>query len=145
MQIKKVYLDANILLDYLVDSRFKHEELDRVIEYCLAHNFEIMTSCDIVITIYYIDAKLGKQRALENIIKMNMFVKIIDFSNKEVAQTCQLIKDDEDYVDLEDTLQYVLAQKEQCDVIISNDRGFVSKKIELLSSGAFIEKYISNA
>jgi len=144
MQIKKVYLDANILLDYLVDSRFKHEESDRVIEYCFAHYFEIMTSCDIVTTIYYIDAKLGKQRALDNTIKMNMFVKIIDFSNKEVARTCQLMKEDEDYVDLEDTLQYVLAQKEQCDIIVSNDRKFVSKKIELLSSEAFIKKYISN-
>ena len=144
MQIEKVYLDANILLDYLVGSRFKHEESDRVIEYCFARHFEIMTSCDIVTTIYYIDAKLGKQRALENIIKMNMFVKIINFSNKEVAQTCQLMKEDEDYVDLEDTLQYILAQKEKCDVIVSNDKGFVSKKIELLSSEAFIKKYISN-
>ncbi len=145
MQIKKVYLDANILLDYLVGSRFKHEESDRVIEYCFARHFEIMTSCDIVTTIYYIDAKLGKQRALENIIKMNMFVKIIDFSNKEVAQTCQLMKRDEDYKDLEDTMQYILAKKEQCDLIISNDRKFVSKEIELLSSEAFIEKYITDA
>ena len=145
MQIKKVYLDANILLDYLVDSRLKHEKSDRVIEYCFAHHFEIMTSCDIVTTIYYIDAKLGKQRALENIIKMNMFVKIIDFSNKEVTQTCKLMKGDEDYEDLEDTMQYILAKKEQCDLIISNDRKFVSKEIELLSSEAFIEKYITNA
>ena len=71
-------------------------------------------------------------------------MKVIDFSNKEIAQTCKLMKEDESYKDLEDTLQYVLAKKENCDMIISNDKKFASKEIELLSSTAFIKKYIAN-
>ena len=145
MQIKKVYLDTNILVDYIEPSRSKHNEAKQIIGYCLEQRDILLTSCDIVTTIYYINAKKSRREALQNIERINQFVEIIKFSNKEVAQTCQLMKEDEEYVDLEDALQYILAQKEQCDVIISNDRGFVSKKIELLSSGAFIEKYISNS
>ena len=144
MQIKKVYLDTNILVDYMEPSRSKHNEAKQIIGYCLEQRDILLTSCDIVTTIYYINAKKSRRDALQNIERINQFVEIIKFSNREIVQTCQLMKEDEEYVDLEDTLQYILAQKEQCDVIVSNDKGFVSKEIVLLSSGAFIEKYISS-
>ena len=104
----------------------------------------VYTSCDLITTIYYVLAKKSKSNALNSIVKLNKICQVIDFSNKEIAQTCNLMKEDESYKDLEDTLQYVLAQKENCDMIISNDKKFASKEIELLSSEAFIKKYIAN-
>ena len=139
----KVFIDANIFIDLNDDSRKSYEESLKILTFLVNSNIAICTSCDLITTIYYILAKKSKSNALKSIMKLNKICNIIDFSNKEVAQTCQLMNEDEDYVDLEDALQYILAQKEQCDVIVSNDRGFVSKKIELLSSEAFIKKYIS--
>jgi predicted nucleic acid-binding protein len=140
-----VYLDTNILVDYIEPSRANHNDAKQIIGYCLMQRNALLTSCDIMTTIYYINAKRNRRDALDNIKCINQFVDIIEFSNKEIAKTCQLMREDRRYVDLEDTLQYILAQKGQCDIIISNDRGFISKEIELLSSEAFIEKYIVNA
>jgi predicted nucleic acid-binding protein len=138
-----VYLDTNILVDYIEPSRAKHNDAKQIIGFCLLENDVLLTSCDIMTTIYYINTKKSRIGALENIDSINQFVKIIEFSNREIAKTCQMMREDIQYEDLEDTLQYVLAQKEKCDIIVSNDRGFVSKQIELLSSEAFIKKYIS--
>jgi predicted nucleic acid-binding protein len=44
------------------------------------------------------------------------------------------------FADLEDTLQYALAQKAGCEAIISNDKNFFSPKIELFTSEQFCQK-----
>ncbi len=50
--------------------------------------------------------------------------------------------EDDDYKDLEDTIQYIMAKKIKCDLIISNDKNFISKEIELITSKKFCEKYV---
>ena len=45
------------------------------------------------------------------------------------------------FKDLEDTIQYVLAQKIDCDCIISNDKEFYSPEVELFSSDEFVRKF----
>ena len=141
---KKVFIDANIILDIFDNQRPSHIHSLDAYHYMLKSQWMLFSSCDIVTTVYYIDSKKDKKRTIEKIEDINKILKIIDFSNKEVVQTCKLMKEDESYKDLEDTLQYVLAQKENCDMIISNDKRFASKEIELLSSEAFFKKYIAN-
>ena len=40
----------------------------------------------------------------------------------------------EKFKDLEDTIQFVMARKERCDYIVTNDKGFYSHEVPLLSS-----------
>ncbi len=141
---KKVFIDANIILDIFDNQRPSHIHSLDTYHYMLKSQWMLFSSCDIITTVYYIDSKKDKKRTIEKIEDINKILKIIDFSNKEVVQTCKLMKEDESYKDLEDTLQYVLAQKENCDIIISNDKRFASKEIELLTSEAFLKKYIAN-
>ena len=141
---KKVFVDANIIMDIFDDQRPSHLFSLKAYQYMLESKWMLFSSCDIITTVYYVDSKKNKRRTIEKIEDINKILKVIDFSNKEIAQTCKLMKEDESYKDLEDTLQYVLAQKENCDMIISNDKRFASKEIELLSSEAFIKKYIAN-
>ena len=141
---KKVFVDANVILDIFDDKRPDHSYSLKVYAFMLKSKWLLFTSCDIITTVYYVDSKKFKRKAIEKIEDINKILKVIDFSNKEIAQTCNLMREDMQYDDLEDTLQYILAKKKQCDIIISNDKGFVSKKIELLSSRMFIEKYILN-
>jgi len=140
----KVFIDANIFIDLNDDSRGSYENSLKILNFLVNNGITVYTSCDLITTIYYVLAKKSKSNALNSIVKLNKICQVIDFSNKEIAQTCKLMKEDESYKDLEDTLQYVLAQKENCDMIISNDKRFASKEIELLSSEAFIKKYIAN-
>lgn len=45
---------------------------------------------------------------------------------------------DSDYKDLEDTRQYILALKQNCNLIITNDKKFVSKKLKCVTSSEYI-------
>lgn len=139
--MNRVYLDANILLDFSNPERKYYSQAIYIITHCLKTNVTLFTSCDIITTLYYIDAKKSKENALNNIHKINQFVKIIDFSNAEVEQTCTLMAQNSAFEDLEDTIQYILAKKTSCDCIISNDKNFVSPDIFLLSSEEFCERF----
>lgn len=138
--MNRVYLDANILLDFSNPERKYHSNAIHIITHCLKTKITLFTSCDIITTLYYIDSKKSKESALNNIHKINQFVKIIDFSNTEVEQTCDLMAQNSDFKDLEDTIQYILAKKASCDCIISNDKNFLSPDIILFSSEQFCER-----
>ena len=137
--MKNVYLDANILVDFSNPQRQCHTHAISTITHCLKENISLFTSCDIITTLYYIDSKKSKESALNTIRKINQFVKIIDFSNFEVAQTCELMANNDTFTDLEDTIQYILAKKVSCDCIISNDKQFNSPDITLMTSALFCD------
>jgi predicted nucleic acid-binding protein len=51
------------------------------------------------------------------------------------------MKENKKNKDLEDTLQYILAKKENCDLIISNDENFYADDIEVISSEEFLKNF----
>ncbi len=139
---KKVFLDANIFIDNEDEKRDLEQNSLKVLQYLLSNDIELCTSCDLITTIYYILSKKDKQKALDAVERISKFCKIIDFGNEEVIQTCNLMRENEKFKDLEDTIQYILAKKEGCDLIISNDKNFVSDDIELLTTKEFLEKIV---
>ncbi len=138
---KKVFCDANVLIDICDLKRPNYEQSYKLVSYLLKNDVKIYTSCDLITTIYYILSKQDKQKALSNIEDINKMCTIIEFSNKEVLQTCKLMKENHKFKDLEDTLQYILAKKQKCDLIISNDKNFASEDIKVLTSEKFLELY----
>jgi predicted nucleic acid-binding protein len=135
---KRIFLDANILLDLFSSVRPSHVYSLQSYRYILNQgDIQLFTSCDIITTLYYVGAKLDKHLILDRIEGINKILKVIEFSNKEVSQTCSLMKENKKYKDLEDTMQYILAKKENCDLIISNDENFYAKDIEIMSSEEF--------
>lgn len=137
---KRIFLDANILVDSIDNQRPMHHRSTALIRFCLKKDIHVFTSCDIVTTVYYLSAKIDKKQALNEITKINRFCKIIDFSNTEIEQTCDLMAQNSNFKDLEDTIQYILAKKASCDCIISNDKHFFSPDISLLGSDEFCQK-----
>lgn len=138
---EKIFLDANILLDIFSSNRSQHIYSVKSYEYILNQgDIQLFTSCDIITTLYYVGVKIDKNLILDSIEGINKILKVIEFSNKEVAQTCVLMKQDKNYHDLEDTIQYILAKKEDCELIISNDENFYAEDIEVLSSKMFCKK-----
>ena len=141
---KRVFIDANIFIDANDISRETYKKSLSILDYLVSQQISIYTSCDLITTIYYILSKKDKQKALSSIEQLNKICKIIDFSNSEVAKTCSLMREDKEYTDLEDTMQYILAKRENCEMIISNDKRFISKDIELLNSVEFCNRFIVN-
>ena len=127
--MKKIFLDANILIDLIDSNRTKHNE---VLEFIKKNsNSYFYTSCDILTTIYYVTKKV-KEPLLE-IEKLLDLVYVISFSNAETKEAIDLMNVDKRFKDLEDTLQYILAKQIKADCIVTNDKGFCSPDIEIIN------------
>ncbi|RLA84564.1 MAG: ribonuclease [Epsilonproteobacteria bacterium] len=133
----RIFLDANIILDTYDNNRSSHKYSLILYRYVINKKFELFTSCDLITTIYYVNSKKDRKNALLNIQDINKTLKVIEFSNKEIEECCNLMLEDSNYKDLEDTIQYIMAKKEKCDLIISNDKNFISKDIKLMTSEEF--------
>ena len=132
----RLFIDANIFVDatdrsrktYALSIAFFDRMFDNMDKY------QLYTSCDLITTIYYIIRKeLDNNEALQQIKKISKFITIIEFGNSEVDDAIKLMEDNTKYKDLEDTIQYVMARKEKCDYIITNDKKFASGDVPVLS------------
>jgi predicted nucleic acid-binding protein len=138
---KKIFLDANILADIYDKNRPYFTYSEKVISLLLEdENIQLFTSCDIITTLYYILSKQDKKKALDVIVEVNEWCEVVDFANDEIKECCLLMKKNSAYKDLEDTIQYVMAKKVSSDLILSNDKGFVSDEIRVMSSEEFLKK-----
>ena len=127
--MKKIFIDANILIDFIDPNRAKHNE---AVEFFKSHLEDYLyTSCDILTTIYYVTSKYQNSLiAIENILKL---ISVISFSNEEAKKAIEMMKKDKKFKDFEDTLQYLLAKKIEADYIVTDDKGFYSPDIEIIS------------
>lgn len=133
----RIFLDANILIDVTDSTRKTSKASAEFIDIMFDNmdKYKLYTSCDLITTIYYVSRKnLGRQGALQQIKTMNKFIAIIEFGNQEVNEAIELMERNEKYTDLEDTIQYVMARKEKCDYIITNDKAFASGDVPVLSA-----------
>jgi predicted nucleic acid-binding protein len=53
------------------------------------------------------------------------------------------MREDEEYKDFEDAIQYILALGTKCDVIVSNDKRFVAKGLPCVSSEVFVGEWLA--
>ena len=77
--------------------------------------------------------------ALEHIREINGWCTVVEFGNKEVEESCRLMRENGAFDDLEDALQYVMARKVGADLILRNDTGFVSDGVPVLRADVFRE------
>ena len=143
MTIKKVFFDANIFHDIFDENRKTHTVSNTAYLGALEKSITLCTSCDIVTNIYYITAKYTtRENALNAIDFLKTSVSILPFGEDELSATIQLMRKDPEYKDLEDTIQYIMALNEKCEIIVTNDKHFVSKEIECMTSEKFVETFL---
>ena len=141
MKLQRVFVDANVIVD-LFEDRAYSTYLVPVIEKLIILEVELFTSCDLITTVYYVLSKSDREKALDSIEDAITLFKLIPFSNEEVIEAVNLMRNNNNFKDLEDTIQYVLAKKENCDLILTNDKKFFSPDIETLTTKDFYEKFI---
>ncbi len=135
--MKRLFIDANIFIDAIDRSRpFSDRSvafLDSVFD--AIERYRLYTSCDLMTTIYYIVRKhLSNKDALMQVRRINRIVSLVEFGNRELEEAIDLMEKNSNYVDLEDTIQYLMARKVRCDYIVTNDKRFVSGDIPIVSS-----------
>jgi predicted nucleic acid-binding protein len=86
-----IFVDANIILNFFDPTRKFHTSSSKFYRYALTNNIKLFTSCDIITTLYYIESKIDKKLALLKIQNINKTLKVIEFSNKEIVETCTLM------------------------------------------------------
>jgi predicted nucleic acid-binding protein len=140
VQIKKVFFDANIFNDIFDKNRKLHKPSSQAYLGALEKSMTIYTSCDIVTNIYYITAKYTtSDNALNALEFLKTSVSVIPFGEEELTDTIRLMRKDEDYKDFEDAIQYILALKSDCDIIVTNDKKFVSKEVRCMNANDFLK------
>jgi len=137
MDIKKVFLDTNIVLDIIDSTRKNHKFALEVVRYLLLNDYTIVISEDMLSTIFYIS--IQKKDAL-------LFVKeviLIDWQivsfGEDVIRTAINLSIEKN-LDLEDLLQCLCAKENSCDVLITNDKKFFDCGVSIYTTENFLEK-----
>lgn len=136
---RKVFVDANVILDLYDVERTFHFSSVEALKYLIKSGAKLYTSSEFVTLIYYVLSKKKGKEAINDVENLLELFILIPFSNEELAECIKIFKENENFKDFEDTLHYILAQKEKCDLILSNDKAFYSPNIKVLSSQEFIE------
>jgi len=130
-----VLLDTNIIMDIFDEDRVTHEASLKVVRELLANGATLYVNSDTLTTSFYLLKSLKKATLEESLYAIRETTKIcelISIEINEVDKALSLCEDVESpYKDYEDALQYVCAKKVGADLIVTNDKGFVSLDIEL--------------
>ncbi len=132
----KVYLDCNIILDWLLDRDPFSYYAARLIVDIEEKKYEGCVSGLTLVKIYYILAKeINKKIAREFLIDSKKLFKILDLTGKSVIRAIE-----ERYRDFEDDLHYMVSDENKIDYIITgNKKDFKEGKIKIVTSEEFIE------
>ena len=125
MNSKNVFLDTNIIIDFLDKTRQNHLLAVELIEALIIEDYEVFISEDMLSTIYYLIK--DKKKVLMFLKDILIEWSIVPFNKDVVLKAIEISL--ETKKDFEDILQCLTAKKYNC-VLITNDRKFVNCGIE---------------
>lgn len=135
----KIFLDANVILDYLTDRQPFADDAEAVVEACASEGnvgkITTLTACNAV---YILARVIGKQLAEEKIKELIDIIGLIGVAPEFVSDNLAA-----DHVDFEDSVQLSEAIEWEADVIVTRDKnGFNSSPIPVYSPADFISRYM---
>jgi predicted nucleic acid-binding protein len=123
----KVFLDANILLDFTL-KRDGYNEAKKIIEFAVKGQIQAYITPAIVhIVGYWLTKAYGNAKAKELLLTLLADVQVID-SDHEITLNALHSK----IKDIEDALQYYTAMHHKIDYFITLDKGFKKEAIPAL-------------
>ena len=137
----KIFLDTNIVLDFLDDKRFENKKAIKLINGAIINKDQLVISEDILTTIYYIAKKTVSRKDILIFFEMITFdFLIVGFGKNVIKKSIKLCQKN-DKLDFEDVLQSVCAGSNNCDIIITNDKKFPVIKVPVKTTKDFLEEY----
>jgi len=133
--MRKVFLDTNIILDFLDDKRPHHEDALKLIALLTTHDWQIVISEDMMSTIFYIRKNPKQVLAFYRYVLSHWDVKPYGVGLIKEAVERSIEND----LDFEDMLQCLCAKKEGCVMVVTEDQGFVNCGIEVMDYAACLD------
>ena len=139
----KVFLDTNIVIDYLAQRTNFFPKASLVISVCGDHGFKLLVSSLSFATTSYILSERNKLSA-ETIKKLfDNFIAVANVTVVDMLTIKQSINSKFD--DFEDAMQYYSATRENADCIITrNKKDFTESQIPVYEPDEFINKVKEN-
>lgn len=135
MAKSRIYLDTNVVVDFLISNRKTH--LAAVSLFKTLDAYEVFISEDILTTIFYLDR--NKSQVL------SFFKKIVikkwhvsAFGTEVIRNAINLSL--ENNLDFEDVLQCLCAKANHCDYLITNDKVFYNCDLTIVSTDEFLQQ-----
>ena len=132
----KIFLDANVFIDYLVNRLPFADDAEVVINTCVKDGnegaFTGLSACNAV---YIIGKAMGKHRAEQLVKAVTEFLRLLPIRPETIKANLGA-----DHPDFEDSLQIDAAKEWKADVIITRDKdGFAGSPIRVLTPAEFLE------
>ncbi len=137
MDSKKVFLDTNILLDFLNQERPNHKLAYILLYFLEMHEYEIVISEDMITNIFYIEKSKKSVLNFINDALLNGWI-ISPFGSDVIKKAIELSL--QQNIDLEDLLQCLCAKENGCGVLITNDKKFYNCGVPILKAEEFLEE-----
>jgi len=133
----RLYLDANVILDYLQD-RENAPYIEKIFLKANNQEVQLLTSVINFATIFYFESRAG-QSTSRIIERFKILNKIINPVSQTVASYYSSLKSG--FNDFEDALQYFAAVESESDYILTNNiKDFKSSKIPVLTAKDCVQK-----
>jgi len=132
--MKKVFLDANIILDLLDSTRSCHDLSKQVIEDLIDQNCQIVISEDLLTTVYYVVKNKEAVLIFFEIIIDQW--EIVSFGKKTILEAVTICKKNTSQ-DFEDVIQSLSSREADCKLIITNDKHFYNCGVPIIGSKEF--------
>ena len=135
---KKVFIDANVILDLFEESRVFHKYSVEVMNKLLSNEeIELFITSDMISNIFYIlnsRYKYGFDNTLLVIEKISNIYTIHSVSYDDIKDSLEICKKHL-FKDYEDALQYICALNEECSLIITNNpKDFKNSSIDIATT-----------
>jgi predicted nucleic acid-binding protein len=135
----KIYIDANVILDYCLD-RNEKTNAKLILEEINKGNLRGFMSGSIIhILSYFLEKIYGVEKTKEIILAIVEDFEVIDMPKELIVQALH-----SEMNDIEDALQYYVALHHKMDYFISNDQQLKSESINTLpvySTGEFVKLF----
>ena len=133
----KVFLDSDVLLDYLTGREPFLNEIKTIINKGLKKEFKLFTSSLIIANVHYFIAKTeNSKQAIYKIDKLTSFIKILSVGEGEILEALQ-----SKFKDFEDCIQNTCASNNKMDLIITrNIKDFKLSELPILTPKEMISK-----
>jgi predicted nucleic acid-binding protein len=133
--VTKIYLDTNIILDLLDTERNSSKTSQKLVEDLFSKGAEFYINSDTLTNTFFIlksRKKISQESALQSLEYAATLCEVVPVEKADVMKAIALCKDGSlAYKDYEDAMQYVCARKIGAELIVTNDKSFVSLDIEL--------------
>ncbi len=137
MGYKRLFLDSDVILDLLLKREPFSIYTQLIINQSKSEGFELNTSPLIFANINYIlSKKIGNMLARDNLKIFAKLINILNFDGDiiEIALNSQ-------FTDFEDSIEYFIAERFKCDVIITrNTKDYKHAAIPILTPEQFLKR-----